>query len=140
MSFSDTINRIIDEYIDECRKIMAEASPADGLLGLWNDPGKNPCHEAFMKKLEEETRHMADASVDSAEAYSVTCILLKAAFERECPEIARWTLLSAHRATLPLIPILNHEQRNILREWYDSHVSRRDRFPVQNAVYKSLKQ
>lgn len=138
MSASATVERIIDEYITSCNALIANAKPTDGLLGLGRDPGSDKCHDAFFEALERATAEMAAEPISAEEAYDAVLLLFRALKERSCPDMARWSLAAAHKAALPLIPLLRDGQREQLRQWYDDRIPRRERLPIQKAVYKAL--
>lgn len=139
MQASETVNRIVTDYLAECTRLLANAKPSAGLFGLGRDPAMDRCHELFFSELEKKIADMAMEPISGEEAYDAILTLFTAPEKQSCPDTARWSLMAAHKTVLPLIPLLSSENRNALRLWYDTHIPRQERLPVQKAVYKALK-
>ena len=139
MGLPDKLQELYDSYVCETARLMAEAGPADGLLGMKSTAAQHPCHEEFYKKAGDLTAswsRSADASPEEAEA--AVRFLLEA--HGRCPQReAAWMFIAAEVHALPLIPLLKPADARSLLGLYDRISPVRTRLPVQKQVAKALK-
>ena len=138
MPYTESVNGLIDEYIEKSRSVIANSRPGDGLMGFGNDPKKNPCHMEFYESMERLINEMAASSPDPGEASSVAEILIKAPETISCPDMCRWTLVAARQLAIPLIPYVTPEAKAELKAWFNDFVPRRERLPVEKKLYSAL--
>lgn len=129
----EILNQITEDYIEEAKTVAKNAKPFAGVFGFGGGLGNDPCHERYYNKLEEALK---DEDID---AYEAIKYLFNAETSYEAPKAVTFMLSAIQGLALPLIPKLSQEQKDELREWYDVHVPKRNRLPVQTNVYKALK-
>lgn len=131
------INRY-EQYIEDVSTVYATASPLDGLLGWGNDPRNHPCHMQFYKDIEEMVRHISVEEHNSAISYHIVHFMLTAPLDHK-DDPTCWFMLAAQALCKDLIPSLNHEHRNLLKDLLEESYQRRDWTPVQKNLHKLLR-
>ena len=125
-----------EQYLEEAEKARQKAGLCGGLFGMGNDPRKAPCHEAFYVFVAEWVGAFLQTEGDCGEAASW---LLKLADAHRGEKDVFGYLYAAQGHALPLIARMDRESAKELLCWYEGAYPRRNRMPVQDAVYKALK-
>lgn len=126
------------QYEQEMQKVLAKASPTDGLFGMGADPKAHPCHDYFYEAVEEWVREF-EASQPSAEdaAEAAEWIIQAANAHRDTP--VYWYMYAAQQLAAPLIPRMDPKRCRALVEWYDQAHRKIERMPAQQKLYKLLR-
>lgn len=125
-------------YDEEAVQVRKKASPADGLFGFGNDPKNHPCHEQFYEDIGKWTQAFVESGPDAAQSYEAARFLIAAPKERSSRE-SYWMMYAAQGWCRELVGLLDAEGCAKLRELFDGLYPKRDRMPVQQALYKALK-
>lgn len=134
----ERLKEIYDNYIEDVDRVFRSAKPVDGLLGLGDDPRKDPCHMRFYEDTEQWIGEFLAANPGEPEAFEAVRFML------ETPagytgHNGFWFMYAAQGLSRPLIPLLQGDHCAALRKFYDETYPRRDRMPVQKDVYRLLK-
>lgn len=138
MNAVQTVKNIINDYIDRCESLVTAAKPLDGLFGFGADPRKDECHERFYADMQTAVDAMVKEPIAADEAYAVADLILTFGSEPDCPDVAHWTLISVQKLLLPLLPLMEEQHKHALYQWYNAHVPRFERLPIQKEVIKAL--
>ncbi len=124
-------------YEETVRELQKNAKPFAGIFGWGDDPRNDPCHVRFY----EDVGAMVDSLREAEEAvrFEATCWLISAPARCAVKE-AVWFQFAAQGHGKLLIPKLTPVHRQELRELFEKAVPRRQRLPVQDEIYKLLKQ
>ena len=133
------LESLYDRYIDEAEQAEMERRPGDGLLGIGKTPDNDPCHDRFVNDLETIISHLSEDGRDSSEMLEQLLFIYKAPLEHRKPASVYWMLLAVHGMTLPMIRGLDVADAESLSQWYKEKYPRRERFPAQKQVIKTLK-
>lgn len=127
-----------DQYSAELQKVIANKKPMDGLLGMGEDPRRDPCHMRFYEDVEVWVRNFLASEPDEAAALEAAWWIIAApAAHREQEEF--WFEYAAHGLCRDLVPRISPAGCAALRDYYDENYPRRDRMPVQKELYRLLK-
>lgn len=135
----DRLKTIYDTYIEKAVAVRRKASPMAGIFGLGDDPRKHPCHEDFYEAVAQWVQEFEAARPDPAVSLAAVRYILEAPLAHEDNKDVYWFMYAAHGLTLNLIPRLTGEDCRVLFDWYDASFPKRNRFPVQQQVWKLLK-
>ena len=138
MDALEELRSICTEYEEAVREIEKNKRMFDGILGLGNHPGNDPCHEKLDRRITALCALAAEEG-DAAEREALAEAVFRLAESWKGPEYGRLMLLAQHRHTLALIPGLSREGRERLADWYGKTYPRRKRLPVQDQVFAALK-
>ena len=130
---------IYSAYYEKAAEVRKKALPFAGLWGFGDDPRKHPCHDAFYEAAEAWVKEFLAAEPDPDRTLAVVKHILGEALAHENNKDVYWYLYAAHGLTMELIPRLRTEDCGELFRWYDASYPRRVRFPVQQQVWKLLK-
>ena len=130
---------IYENYIQKAAQVRSKASPFAGIFGLGDDPRKHPCHEMFYEAVQDWVKDFEGSQPGSAAALEAVRHILEAPLHHTDNKDAYWFLYAAHGLTVNLIPMLSREDCADLFRWYDASFPKRTRFPVQQQVWKLLK-
>ena len=130
---------IYEKYLQKAVQVRSKASPFAGIFGLGDDPRKHPCHEMFYEHVQDWVREFEASQPDGVATLEAVRYILEAPLAHEDNQDVYWFLYAAHGLTLELIPRLSNADCRALFEWYDSRFPKRNRFPVQQQVWKLLK-
>ena len=130
------IKFIIEDYLEKVDNAISAARPADGLFGFSKGPKDDPCHQKFYDDIEKAVSQIKS----SDEAYAVADELLRAESSYSCPQMASLMLTAVQGHVINLVPLLNAEQKNSLRIYFDESIPRWKRLPVQKKLYQLLKE
>jgi len=123
------------QYEKEAEKAMKEAGRH--LWGWGDDPRNDACHIRFYEDVELWVQKFEASKPNNSQLYNALYWILTVAAEQGT-EATYWYLYAIHGHCKGLIPMLEKEQKVVLKAYYDEHYPRRDRMPVQQAVYKLL--
>lgn len=125
-------------YDEEAVQVRKKASPADGLFGFGNDPKNHPCHELFYEDIGKWTQAFVESGPDADQSYEAARFIIGAPKECASRE-SYWMMYAAQGWCRELVGLLDAEGCGKLRELFDGLYPKRDRMPVQQALYKALK-
>lgn len=139
---SDSMKRIeqcYEKYTKNVNKVLADAKPVDGLLGLGDDPSKHPCHEAFYYEVETLMKEIAESEEDKAVLAQIVSYMLRAEIIWQEHEDAVWMMIAASGHAMKIITALTAEDAKALLKLYNDIAPRFRRLPVQKQIAASLK-
>lgn len=139
MDMMEQLRQRYEQYQQDAREAVRKANPWDGMLGFGNDPRRNPCHERFYADVEAWTEEFLRRGPSAAEAAEAVRWMLQAAQEHR-DEVTFLYLFAAQGHARKLIPLMAAEDCGMLQDWYDGAYRKVERMPVQQEVYKLLKQ
>ena len=138
-SMLDTLINLTKDYIAETDDLIAHRRPGEGLFGMPDSAKNSPCHMDYYHKMEAAVHELAGEKPDAETAETLVRFLLTAEDNFPCSKICIWTLTALQQLSLPLIPHLAPEPKKDLAVWYGKKVSRLQRLPIQQQIYKELK-
>ena len=125
-------------YDEEATKVRQKSSPADGLFGFGNDPKNHRCHEQFYENVGDWVQAFLAREPDPEQSLAAARFLLSAPLDCSSKESYRM-MYAAQGWCRELVKYLDAAGCAELRDLFDARYPRRDRMPVQEALYKSLK-
>ena len=126
------------QYDEEATQVRRKAAPADGLFGFGNDPKNHPCHEQFYEDVGKWTGAFLQTQPDPQASFEAARFLICAPVEQSSRE-SYWMMYAAQGWCRELVCRLDADGCRKLRDLFDELYPRRDRMPVQQALYKALK-
>ena len=132
----EDIKCLIENYLKEVDDVLRSARPFDGILGLGKRPADNPCHGIFIDNVGKAVAEVKD----SEEAFAVADELIRANENYDCSMMTSLSMTAAQGHILKLLPLLTSEQKKELKVYFDKHIPKRKRLPVQEELYRALKQ
>lgn len=139
MSYADELRAMIADYLLQVEKLLAEAQPADGLLGMGKAPQHAPCHEEFDRRVEALFVAAAEDVLSAGEAAELAAVLLFAEDAGFLPDCARWMLIAAHRHCQKITRFLYPEAAADLYARYSKLYPVYRRLPIQKELLKALR-
>ena len=139
MSNLEQLRRIYADYDREALEARQEARPFDGILGLGNDPRRHPCHKHFYAAVQSWVEEFLQAEPDGETAFQAAEEIILAADRRRNNRDTYWYCYAAQGLAADLLPTLTPERCRELAETYDRLYPKKDRLPVQKALFKQLK-
>ena len=139
MAELESLRTIYETYDREALEARQEARPFDGMMGLGNDPRRHPCHKHFYAAVQNWVAEFLARDPAPEEVYEAARFILNAAHERRDNRDTYWYCFAAHGLAADLVPRMEAEQCRALAEDYDRLYPKKDRLPVQAALYKQLK-
>ena len=130
---------IYEKYLEKAVQVRSKASPFAGIFGMGDDPRKHPCHEMFYEAVQDWMKEFEASQPDAAAALEAVRFILEAPLAHEDNKDVYWFLYAAHGLTMGLISRIGTADCKVLFDWYDHSFPRRNRFPVQQQVWKLLK-
>lgn len=127
-----------EQYEQDMKKVLAKASPADGLFGMGNDPKAHPCHDYFYEDVESWVAEFqaTDPSREDVNQ-AVEWIVMAADAHRNTP--VYWYMYAAQQLAAPLIEKMDPQRCEALVRWYDHAHKKLERMPAQQRLYKLLR-
>lgn len=126
------------KYEEEANLVRKKSSPADGLFGFGNDPKNHPCHELFYEDVGKWMQGFLAEQPDARSSYEAARFIIGAPAECSSRE-SYWMMYAAQGWCRELVGRLDSDGCAALRDLFDELYPRRDRMPVQQALYKALK-
>ncbi len=142
MDTTAIMNEIQDcyqNYPGFCREIIRKATPGAGIFGFGNGPKTHPGHEEFYNRVGTLVQKFLSMSPSEEQVCSLTALVLFSADENRSETLAYWFLYAAQGHARQLIPLLPQGEAASLLQRYDRVYPKRDRYPVQEEVYRLLK-
>lgn len=139
MNYADELRGMIAGYLLQVEKLLADANPADGLLGMGKAPQHDPCHEDFDRHVETLFAAAAEDELSTGAAAELAAALLFAEDATSLPDCARWMLIAAHRHSQRIIPFLSPEVAAELHARYSKIYPFYQRLPIQRELLKALR-
>ena len=136
----EEVRRIYQNYEEKFCEMECRRKPMEGAFGLGGGPGSYPCHEEFIKQL-EELLHSPEAAALGPEQVRqlLEYIYFAPSSHPDGENAVYWMKLAAHSLTAELIPRLEPEDARILCGAYQKAYPRRSRLPAQAALLTALK-
>jgi len=127
-----------DRYLKQADKVWKNRSKWDGMLGIGTSSKDHPCHTDFFEEVAAwvDAFLKGDPDRETAEA-AVTYVLEMSELYKG--QFTYWTMFAAHGLVRPLISLVSPQFAAQTRTWYEAHIPRPDRLPVQKDLYKLLK-
>ena len=139
MTALDELKELCNQYEAVALAVRAKASAFAGVFGLGDDPRKNACHDQFFDAVEQWVKTFAASGPSREEAGQVVRFLVEAAHLNRNKETF-WYLFAVQGHARRLVPMLDPRQAAELVRFYDQVYPKSDRMPVQQELYKLLKQ
>ena len=131
------LKALYEGYYEKATAVRRKASLFDGFWGFGRDPAKDACHEDFYESVAEWVSNFHETDPDRI--LEVVKFMLAAPLEH-CGEDVFGYLFAAHGLLIPLLPKLRREDCTELAQWYDKKFPRSQRLPLQQKVWKTLKE
>ena len=131
------LKELYEAYFEKSAEVRRKAPPFAGFWGFGNDPAKDACHEAFYESVQEWVSNFHDANPDHV--LEVVKFIYAAPLEHRGEDVYGY-LYAAHGLTMSLIPRLRPEDCAELAQWYNGKYPRHQRLPMQQQVWKALKE
>ena len=127
-----------EKYIAEADKVWKNRSGWDGLLGIGSSSKNHSCHVEFFVAVQDwvDSFLKGDPAQETAEA-AVTYVLQTSELYKG--QFTYWSMYAAHGLMRPLIGLVSPQFAARTRKWYEEHIPRPDRLPVQKDLFKLLK-
>ena len=138
MSGIESVRALYEAYIAKTEQLERDRKPGDGLFGLGNDPGDDPCHDQFAAELEALLGPIHAREPSSGEAREILAYIYRAPMEHTEPKTAYWMLKAVHGMTVELAGRLTGPDAKALREAYVKDYPRWDRLPAQKQALAAL--
>ena len=136
--YDASLQTILENYASALQTLDTRYRLGDGLFGFGRKKGDDPCHDVMDKAVEALISRLSEDPEAASQAPDVLRMLLEAESSRSWPDHARWMLVAVQRHAQLLVPLLSHTEAASLADWYSAQYSRAKRFPVQQALLKSL--
>lgn len=134
------LEKCYSDYIVFANKNVRNASVGDGLLGMGKSPTDAAGHDVFFEKVEEITDRFV-AQKDCHEfAFDFAKIILTHAATVNESDPSYWYMFASHVHAQKVIGLISTEKRHELAILYNQLYPKNKRLPVQNKIYKALKQ
>lgn len=139
MAVPERIKAAYLEYLGSMAEAQKSRRPVDGLLGFsWSESDR--IQERFASELRAAVEDFAAGQPGSGEAAeALRFIYAQAHTTAEREGGVYWMLLASHTFSLPLIELLNAQDAQAVREFYEAEFPRRERFPAQKNIIAALK-
>ena len=154
---TDRFETMFRTYLEAVDNAERNRKLGEGMFGFPGGPANHPCHEQFVKQLEEfleELRQKAsdprntpdgsgmseDGLFDSKAVKTVLTAVYASADLHHDMQSAYWTLIAVHGLTGNLIGLLSPEDAAELLATYEDSFPRSRRLPAQNKVVSLLKE
>ena len=131
------LKALYDSYYEKATAVRRKASLFDGFWGFGRDPAKDACHEDFYESVAEWVSNFNETDPDRI--LEVVKFMFAAPLEH-CGEDVFGYLFAAHGLLIPLFSKLRREDCAELALWYDKKYPRSQRLPLQQKVWKTLKE
>ena len=130
------LKELYERYYEKAAEVRRRAPPFAGFWGFGNDPANDACHSDFYEAVE---KWMADYSEEDPDRIlEVVKFVFEAPLAHRGQDVFGY-LFAAHGLVLPLIPKLRSADCAELAQWYNERYPRRQRLPLQQKVWKTLK-
>ena len=140
MTGKNEIEQLYQRYLEQAVRAEQDRRPGDGLFGIGKKPADDPCHTQFIEALQTAMQEYAAQEPDPAELREILSFVFRIPTEHREPASAYWMLLAAHGTVRSLIPLLAPADAAALSEGYGKLYRRWERLPVQQDVFKALRQ
>ena len=131
------LKEIYQNYFEKAEEVRKKASLFDGFMGFGKDPAKDICHDQFYESVQKWVEDYVETDPDRV--LEVVKFIYEAPLTEKTKGVYEY-LFAAHGLTLPLIPRLRAEDCAALAGWYNDHYPKHHRLPLQQKVWKTLKQ
>ncbi len=155
--FTDRFETMFRTYLEAVDNAERNRKLGEGMFGFPGGPANHPCHEQFVKQLEEfleefrqkvseyrkspeESGLRKDGLFDSKAVKTVLTAVYASADLHHDMQSAYWTLIAVHGLTGNLIGLLSPEDAAELLAAYEDSFPRSRRLPAQNKVVSLLKE
>ncbi len=126
------------QYKKTVEKVIKDARPFAGFMGLGGGPKDDPCHRKFYEDACTLTQQFADGGMEPEEAKACISYILGAQCREDPEGLLYWTMMAAHGAVKPLLPLLKKEDAALLAAEYEKQVPRKARMPLQEEILSAL--
>ena len=136
---TEQLKKLTENYISETDALLANRKFGEGMFGMADSARNSPIHMEYYQAVETAVKEALSNSPDSTAADEAVQFLLTAEEAYPCSTLASWMLVAIQNHALPLIPLMSKEKREELFTWFNKHVPRLQRLPVQREIIKALK-
>lgn len=138
MGTREQLEALYAEYKKTVEKVIKDARPFAGFMGLGGGPKDDPCHRKFYEDACALVQQFADAGIDASEAKACVSYILGAQCREDPEGLLYWTMMAAHGAVKPLLPLLGKEDAAVLAAEYEKQVPKKVRMPLQEEILSAL--
>ena len=117
MDAKSQLEALYAEYKKTVEKVVKDARPFAGFMGLGGGPKDDPCHRKFYEGVCLLTGRLAQEGMSAAEAKDCASYILGAQCAEEKEGLLYWTMMAAHGAVKPLLPLLTREDAEALADY-----------------------
>ena len=139
MDAKSQLEALYAEYKKTVEKVVKDARPFAGFMGLGGGPKDDPCHRKFYEDVCLLTGRLAQEGMSAAEAKDCASYILGAQCAEEKEGLLYWTMMAAHGAVKPLLPLLTREGAEALAADYERQVPPKVRMPLQEEILTALR-
>ena len=133
----EKLRQLYTDYLEETYTIRKKASAFAGILGLGDDPRKNPCHEKFYNDVDGWMKSFAETEPAAEQAREVAAFLLEEPAKNRETE-GYWFMYVCIGFIRNLIPFMEAQDCKVLAERMNALYPKRERMPLQQETFKML--
>lgn len=136
---TEQLKKLTLDYISATDQLLANRRFGEGIFGMPDSVKNNPIHMEYYNAMEKAVNDYLSGSPETDLTDEAARFLLTASETLPCSTFANWMLVAIQNHALPLIPLMSDEKRTELYSWFNEHVPRLQRLPVQVKIAKALK-
>lgn len=127
-----------EKYIAEAEVVWKNRPAWDGVMGFGSVIKDHPCHVAFFEAVQAWADSFMKNDPNAQAAEAAIAFVLETS-EKYKGEFTYWTMFAAHGLVRPLVSLVSPRFAARTRVWYEEHIPRPERLPVQKDLLKLLK-
>ena len=135
----DQLKKLTEDYISATDALLANRRFGEGMFGMPDSARSSPVHMEFFNAVEAAVKEYVSGTPQAEITDEAVRFLLTASEEIPCNNLASWMLIAVQNHALPLIPLMSEDKRAEMYVWFNEHVPRLQRMPVQQKIIKALK-
>ena len=135
----DLLKKLTEDYISATDALLANRRFGEGMFGMPDSARSSPVHMEYYNAVEAAVKEYLSGTPQAETTDEAVRFLLTASEEFSCNNLAGWMLIAIQNHALPLIPLMSGGKRTELYNWFNEHVPRLQRMPVQQKIIKALK-
>ena len=136
---TDRLNQLTRNYIEATDNLVAGRKLGEGVFGMPDPARSSPVHMEYYNAVEAAVKEYLEGTPETETTDEAVRFLLTASEKLPSSNLAVWMLIAVQRHALPLIPLMSESSRREMYEWFNRHVPRLQRMPVQREIIKALK-
>ena len=124
----DQLKKLTEDYISATDALLANRRFGEGMFGMPDSARSSPVHMEYFNAVEAAVKEYVSGTPQAETTDEAVRFLLTASEEIPCNNLASW-----------MIPLMSEEKRAEMYAWFNEHVPRLQRMPVQQKIIKALK-